>query len=105
MSRQYTDSSDELCPLGGKRKFCTESVPINWHIGVSGNDDINVCGKNDNAGFYHTNRISYNMSEWTESEGIARASKTISDRWGSISCSGTKISSCGASGSDVWYKK
>ncbi len=107
MSRQYTDSSDELCPLGGKAKYCTNSVPVKYWIdpdSASTGISETFCGKQN---YPHLNKISYVASEWTKSDSIARVSKAlfseILDK--TISCSGTKIASCGESGSDVWYKK
>ncbi len=110
MSRQYTDSFDELCPLGGKRKFCVEKIPIPYYYYDSnGNGDTFACGypfDEPNYKLYTKRFTSYAISEWTRSETTANVTKDVSSgRFESISCSGSVVSSCGASGSDVWYKR
>ncbi len=123
MSRQYTDSSDELCPLGGKRKFCTSlTVPISYHKFDNGLFEAQGivptfygCGNYSGQEKYHWDiqrSLTSNIlsSEWVLSGDTVSATKKYTfefytfDEF-SVTCSGSIISSCGASGTDVWYKK
>ncbi len=111
MSRQYTDSSDELCPLGGKRKFCTENITLYAEYSASSDSWESDYFSCSTSRYYNISKSS--LSEWVISGNTATASATLSSgdlgantkTYLNVTCSGSVVSSCGASGSDVWYKR